>query len=412
MGVRRPGVQSPKRADVDDAAAGSFEVWMASLSSEERATRIGFKHRVPLFDGDVLERGGFIAAGVVDEDVEPAETGSGRFDRAANLGRITHIGPESGSLDSMSFHGGNRVERGGLRLAPGDRHMCSGFGEGEGDGAPDAFGGAGDDGDLILERARGARHTSILNLRQATFRGGRATAASSTGIQGDERKVPPMKTHACLAVAASLLLAACAGCAGNRAAGKAHLAAAAVAPDDAALHPNRNSPYMTQVDTPRLIPRATAEDAQHAGLCDPEVLSVEEIAGDANGAFRSAKLAFMNRGAVPCRLGGYPGVALVDADGALIGSLSLEKISPAVVVAELGRKGTVDAGASAPSVTLMPQAVAAFQVVWTSGPTCPSVSRILVTAPGTERAFSVSQPMRICTGRIQVTAVRLDEGDI
>jgi hypothetical protein len=169
---------------------------------------------------------------------------------------------------------------------------------------------------------------------------------------------------------------------------------------------------MTQVDTPRLIPRATAEDAQNAGPCDPEELSVEEIAGDANGAFRSIKLAFMNRGAVPCRLGGYPGVALVDAEGAMIGSVSLEKISPAEVVAELGKKQAVDLNGPAAAVTLMPHAVAAFQVVWTSGPTCSSVSRIIVTAPGTERAFSVSQPMRICTGRIQVTALRLDEGDV
>jgi hypothetical protein len=63
-------------------------------------------------------------------------------------------------------------------------------------------------------------------------------------------------------------------------------------------------------------------------------------------------------------------------------------------------------------VTLMPQAVAAFQVVWTTGPDCSRVSRILVTAPGTRRIFSITQPLRICTGRIQVTELRLDEGDV
>ncbi|HEX4036661.1 MAG TPA: DUF4232 domain-containing protein [Acidobacteriaceae bacterium] len=221
-----------------------------------------------------------------------------------------------------------------------------------------------------------------------------------------------MKILGVFAVAATLVLAVCAGCAGNGSAGKAHLAAAGIAPDDAALHPNRNAPYMTEVATPRLIPRATAEDAEHAGPCDPEVLSVEEIAGDSNGIFRSVKLAFMNRGAMPCRLGGYPGVALVDAEGGVIGSVSLEKIGQSEVVAELGRKQPAEAGAPAPSVTLMPHAVAAFQIVWTTGAACSSVSRIIVTAPGTERAFSVPQPMRICTGRIQVTAVRLDEGDV
>lgn len=221
-----------------------------------------------------------------------------------------------------------------------------------------------------------------------------------------------MKTYGCLAVAASLLLAVCAGCAGNRAAGKVQVAAGGIAPDDVALHPNPNAPYVLPGSTPRLIPRATAEDTQNAGPCDPEILSVEEIAGDSNGTVRSVKLAFMNRGPVACRLGGYPGIALVDPQGALIGSVTLEKITPAQVVAELGKKPVVEASNASAAVTLMPQAVAAFQVVWTSGPACATVSRIIVTAPGSERAFSVSQPMRICTGRIQVTALRLDEGDV
>lgn len=221
-----------------------------------------------------------------------------------------------------------------------------------------------------------------------------------------------MTTHGLVAVAAGIVLAVCTGCAGNGAAARAHVAAAAAAPDDAALHPNPNAPYVLPGGTPRLVPRATAEDAEHAGPCDPEVLSVEEISGDANGIFRSAKLAFMNRGAVPCRLGGYPGVALVDSQGELIGSLALEKVSPAEVVAELGGKETAESGVMAPSVTLMPHAVAAFQIVWTSGATCSNVSRIIVTEPDSERAFSVPQPMRICPGRIQVTALRLDEGDV
>ncbi|MGC2298231.1 MAG: hypothetical protein WA476_05465, partial [Acidobacteriaceae bacterium] len=60
----------------------------------------------------------------------------------------------------------------------------------------------------------------------------------------------------------------------------------------------------------------------------------------------------------------------------------------------------------------MPHAVAAFEVVWTSGPECSRVAKILVTAPGTRRAFAILQPLRICTGRIQVTELRLDEGDV
>jgi uncharacterized protein DUF4232 len=214
-----------------------------------------------------------------------------------------------------------------------------------------------------------------------------------------------------LAVAASCVVV-CSGCAGTGAAGRANVAAQGIAPDDAALHPNRNTPFMLPGETPRLIPRATALDAENAGPCDPDVLSVEEISGDANGIFRSVKLAFMNRGAMPCRLGGYPSIALVSAEGENIGSISMEKVSSAQVVAEFGNTHAAAAGGPAPTVTLMPHAVAAFEVVWTTGTECLRAARILVTAPGTKRTFAIPQPLRICPGRIQVTELRLDEGDV
>ncbi len=215
-------------------------------------------------------------------------------------------------------------------------------------------------------------------------------------------------------IAAGCALAMCAGCAGSGPSGKAKLAAQSAAPDDVALHPNPNAPYLLPgSETPHLIARATAAEAQNAGPCDPEALSVEEIAGDVSGVFRSVKLAFMNRGPAPCRLGGYPGITLVNPEGDNIGSVSIEKVSSDVVTAELSSAHPVAANSGpAPAVTLMPHAVAAFQVVWTSGAECSRVARILVTAPGMKRVFSITQPMRICPGRIQVTELRLDEGDV
>ncbi|HUB19602.1 MAG TPA: DUF4232 domain-containing protein [Acidobacteriaceae bacterium] len=214
------------------------------------------------------------------------------------------------------------------------------------------------------------------------------------------------------AVAAGCVAAVCAGCAGSGGT-RARLAAQGVAPDDVGMHANPNAPYILPgSEMPHLIARATEQEAENAGPCDPDVLSVEEIAGDANGIFRSVKLAFMNRGAAPCKVGGYPSVALVDAQGENIGSLSMEKVSSTEVVAELSNTHAAGSGAATPWVTLMPHAVAAFQVAWTTGPECPRVSRILVTAPGTRRAFSINQPLQICSGRIQVTELRLDQGDV
>lgn len=215
-----------------------------------------------------------------------------------------------------------------------------------------------------------------------------------------------------LAVTTGCALAVCAGCAGARGGHMARAAAPGLAPDDAALHPNPNAPYLLPGGTPRLIPRATAEDAAQAGPCDPEVLSAEEIAGDTSGVYRSVKLAFMNRGAVPCRLGGYPSVALLDSEGQRIGNITTARVSATEVLAEFGETAPSGAKGDAPSVTLMPQQVAAFQVVWTTGATCSRVSRIQVTAPGSRRTFGIVQPLRICTGQIQVTELRLDEGDV
>ncbi|MGA8529042.1 MAG: DUF4232 domain-containing protein [Acidobacteriaceae bacterium] len=220
-----------------------------------------------------------------------------------------------------------------------------------------------------------------------------------------------MRRALALAVITACALGVCAGCAGTRAGHLAPGGAAGIAPDDAALHPNPNAPYILAGGAPRLIPRATAEDAANAGPCDPEVLSVEEIAGDTSGVFRSVKLAFMNRGPVPCRLGGYPAVALLDAEGARIGNITTQRVSSTQVLAEFGKQ-TPGAKGPSPTVTLMPHQVAAFEVVWTTGAECSRVARIQVTAPGSRRTFAIAQPMKICTGQIQVTELRLDEGAV
>lgn len=221
-----------------------------------------------------------------------------------------------------------------------------------------------------------------------------------------------MRKALVLAVITGCALSVCSGCLGRRAGHLARTGAKGIAPDDAALRPNPNAPYILAGGTPRLIPRATAEDAANAGPCDPEVLSAEEIAADTNGTYRSVKLAFMNRGPVPCRLGGYPSVNLLNSEGERIGNITIRQVSSSEVLAEFGKQ--VPAGAKAPSLslTLMPHAVAAFQLVWTTGSACSAVSGIQVTAPGSRRTFGITQPMKICTGQIQVTELRLDEGDV
>jgi hypothetical protein len=250
---------------------------------------------------------------------------------------------------------------------------------------------------------------------QATFSARDATLrARLSSDHLDVRKghlVSPRK----LALAViSLLAFVCAGCAGSRPGSRTTVAARAGAPDDAAMHVNPNAPFITAGGTPRLIPRATATDAQDAQPCEPEALSVEEISGNVNGNYRSVKLAFMNRGGVACILGGYPTVALQNQEGESLGSVAIMKVTPEKVDAELSQKPAAAPSEAQPMphVTLMPHQVAAFQVVWSTGAGCPTASHILLTAPGTERLFAIPQPMVVCAGWIQITDLRLDEGAV
>ena len=234
----------------------------------------------------------------------------------------------------------------------------------------------------------------------------------SNGTSGKDSPVSPHKWA--LAVSCVLVAFVCAGCAGSRPGSRTALAARAGAPDDAAMHVNPNAPFITPGGTPKLIPRATETDVHDAQPCDPSVLSVEEVSGNGNGSYRSVKLAFMNRGAVPCLLGGYPAISLENQVGQPIGSIAIEKVTAEKLDAELSQApaGSAPGAQLMPHVTLMPHQVAAFQVAWSTGAGCPVASHILLSAPGTERLFAIPQPMTVCAGRIQVTALRLDEGNI
>jgi hypothetical protein len=250
---------------------------------------------------------------------------------------------------------------------------------------------------------------------QATFRTRRATIARRRVIQASERKKETSVASRSLLVvpATAVLLALCAGCAGSQPAIAYHALAPDAALQQTSQQTNPNAPYMVPAAKPQPdlpSPQATSSDAPP---CDPKALAVEEISGNVNGVFRSLKLAFRNRGSMPCSLSGYPTVALLGTQGETLGSIATEKITSAEVTSELAETHAAAAlPAPASPVTLMPNTVAAFQVVWTTGAGCPSAARLLVSAPGTEHAFAVTQPMKVCSGRVQVTELQPDQGAV
>jgi len=137
-----------------------------------------------------------------------------------------------------------------------------------------------------------------------------------------------------------------------------------------------------------------------------EQLSVSEIAAQANNNFHAVQLAFANHGAAPCKLGGYPQISLLDASGAIIGNIAVEKTSESALSARLTGPLEPAAAQPSPEVVLSAHSTAAFQIGWTTGSDCPTVSAVMIAAPGTSNAFTIQHPLTVCEGRIQITALR------
>ncbi|MGA7885113.1 MAG: DUF4232 domain-containing protein [Acidobacteriaceae bacterium] len=194
----------------------------------------------------------------------------------------------------------------------------------------------------------------------------------------------------------------------------------AIAPTQS-THPDPNAPYVIPGPPRKVVAQPTPAAAAEALPCTPDALKVEEIAGNMHGAWHSIKVGFRNQASVACRLSGYPLVALFNGEGQSLGSIAVQRTTADEVRAELAEPSPPKPAQPAPAqdgtisaaqhVILVPRAVAAFQVVWSAGESCSKVARLLVTAPGTTRTFSVAQPMSVCKGRIQVTPLGLDQTD-
>lgn len=176
--------------------------------------------------------------------------------------------------------------------------------------------------------------------------------------------------------------------------------------------PRPNAPYIVPERTVHRAPTPTPETVASAMPCKGSQLSVQEVAGDSHGSLHSVKLAFRNSGKSACKIQGFPTVAVRTRKGRTLGSIAMQQVTDGQAASELGLSPSRALQSSpAGAVILAPHAVAAFQVLWTAGSACPLIDHLLVTAPGTQRAFSVHQPVHVCLSRVQITRLELDQGD-
>jgi len=175
---------------------------------------------------------------------------------------------------------------------------------------------------------------------------------------------------------------------------------------------NPNAPYLVASAKPQLVKRSDNTGNTAAETCDGKDLSVTEIAAAVNGDYHAVKLAFYNQGLTACKIGGFPSISLLDKNGNPISSVTIQKVTESTVRAKLAQ-GSLQQASATPQAHLIiaPRSEAWFQLGWTTGDGCPTVSRISVSAPGSTETFTVNHPLSVCDGRIEITALHPDDAD-
>ncbi len=167
-----------------------------------------------------------------------------------------------------------------------------------------------------------------------------------------------------------------------------------------------NAPFT--IPAPRLVMRDAILDPSGVPACSPAQLSLFESRAEINGARHAVRFTLANNQAA-CRLGGFPSITLLQADGTVLGGVRIRRVSDDTVQASL----TSQAGGSmndvldapSPQVLLPAKGQAAFELGWTSGPSCAEVSRIAIAAPGTTQSVEISRPIQLCEDQLLITAV-------
>jgi len=141
-------VVPPRSAD--GAAVRAHPLRVAFARHQEAAREVGAHHRLPALLRDVGERGGELAAGVVDEAIDVAVRLQDGGDRRGHSFLLTDVARVSGSLAAILGNlGGDRIEL--VRLAADQRHRGAQRGELMGRAAANPAASAGDDDHLTGE---------------------------------------------------------------------------------------------------------------------------------------------------------------------------------------------------------------------------------------------------------------------
>src|SRR5262249_49579782 len=136
-----------------------------------------------------------------------------------------------------------------------------------------------------------------------------------------------------------------------------------------------------------------------APACKSGDLALAHQSDDAGAGQREVGYAFTNNGPAACSLTGFPTLALVDAQGQGVSSVTTVQ----------SQDGDFAANGASPTVTLAPQGKAVFRIRFTgiqaTDKPCVNTARVRVTPPGNSQAIEVADALQICTGEVRVSPV-------
>ena len=202
------------------------------------------------------------------------------------------------------------------------------------------------------------------------------------------------------------------GCNGAHSAGTMRGMAPALNGDKRARNvADPNAPFFVKATGPHLSQRQPLLDVNGVGNCAPAQLTMWESEARSNGDRHSLRFSIANNGEA-CRMGGFPSLSLLRADGSVLGNVQLRRVSDTAMAATLAPAGAKPASASddslstpSPAVLLPTNGRASFQLGWTTGPTCESVSPLAIGMPGASHAVVIPRPLQVCEDQVLITAV-------
>jgi hypothetical protein len=157
---------------------------------------------------------------------------------------------------------------------------------------------------------------------------------------------------------------------------------------------------VTPVNSVAVNPTGATTPPVNATPCKSGDLALAHQSDDAGAGQREVVYGLTNNSAAACSLTGFPTLALIDAQGQPISSVTTVQ----------SEDGDFAANGAAATVNLASKGKAVFRIRYTgisgAGKPCVNTAKIRVTPPGNTQAIDVNDALQVCDTQIMLSPIR------